>query len=382
MRGLLVVNKAKGWTSFDVVNYCKHALHTREVGHLGTLDPMATGVLVVTIGSATKLFDMFLNKTKKYIAKFEFGYSTDTLDADGVVEQALNGLNLAQTTRNSTKQGYCSPSIENGSQSAEKVTGQTSSNLTNSGCDFLQNTKRCSQPVDRALDAELAPNSQVLAMGGLGGQGGTVLEENLSDKNIQPKLIDGQIPNINQITDILPMFIGEIEQMPPKYSAKKIQGRKACDLARAGKEVELKPAKVRIESLKILDYSNNVLTLEIVCGAGTYIRSLGRDIALKLNSLATMIELNRTEVGNFKLENSINIKAQDINLQDHILPIDSVFYSLPTLDNVDDIKRLTNGQTLVRAVADGEYRMYLDGEFVGLATAKNNHIKMSKYFKL
>lgn len=382
MRGLLVVNKAKGWTSFDVVNYCKHALHTREVGHLGTLDPMATGVLVVTIGSATKLFDMFLNKTKKYIAKFEFGYSTDTLDADGVVEQALNGLNLAQTTRNSTKQGYCSPSIENGSQSAEKVTGQTSSNLTNSGCDFLQNTKRCSQPVDRALDAELAPNSQVLAMGGLGGQGGAVLEKNLSDKNIQPKLIDGQIPNINQITDILPMFIGEIEQMPPKYSAKKIQGRKACDLARAGKEVELKPAKVRIESLKILDYSNNVLTLEIVCGAGTYIRSLGRDIALKLNSLATMIELNRTEVGNFKLGNSINIKAQDINLQDHILPIDSVFYSLPTLDNVDDIKRLTNGQTLVRAVADGEYRMYLDGEFVGLATAKNNHIKMSKYFKL
>lgn len=343
MRGLLVVNKAKGWTSFDVVNYCKHALHTREVGHLGTLDPMATGVLVVTIGSATKFFDMFLNKTKKYIAKFEFGYSTDTLDADGKIEYALKGSNLAEIEANLTKLASCSTTArncENRSNSVgENILSGKSENLTN--ISSLQNA-----------DNEVA------------------------------QFIDGQIPTLEQISSILPRFIGEIEQMPPKYSAKKIQGKKACDLARAGKQVELKPAKVNIKSLKILNYFNKILTLEIECGAGTYIRSLGRDIALKLNSLATMIELTRTEVGVFKLENSINIKQDGVRLEDYILPIDSVFNNLSTLDNVDNVKRLLNGQTLIRPLKDGEYKMYLDGQFIGIAVSKDEHIKMNKYFKL
>ena len=86
MRGILLVNKRQGWTSFDAVNFCKRVFNTREVGHLGTLDPMATGVLAVTVGSATKLFDMFLNKTKTYVASFTFGYSTDTLDAEGEID--------------------------------------------------------------------------------------------------------------------------------------------------------------------------------------------------------------------------------------------------------------------------------------------------------
>ena len=186
MRGILLVNKRQGWTSFDAVNFCKRVFNTREVGHLGTLDPMATGVLAVTVGSATKLFDMFLNKTKTYVAEFTFGYSTDTLDAEGQIE---------------------------------------------SRCDI--------------------------------------------------------IPTLEQIEAVLPEFIGEIEQMPPKYSAKKIGGKKAYDLAREGKDFELKPSKVTIHNLKILDYSNGVLKLEIECGAGTYIRSLGRDIASRLNTLAT-----------------------------------------------------------------------------------------------
>lgn len=281
MRGLLVVNKAKGWTSFDIVNYCKHTLKTREVGHLGTLDPMATGVLVVTVGSATKLFDMFLNKTKKYVAKFEFGYSTDTLDAEGCLENKTDN-----------------------------------------------------------------------------------------------------IPSLQQISQVLPLFLGQIEQIPPKYSAKKINGQKAYDLARKGKDFELKPSKIMINNLKILDYSNNVLTIEIECGAGTYIRSLGRDIALKLNSLATMIELTRIEVGNFTLENSINIKDENVDIEKYILPIDSVFYNLPTLDSVEDVARLINGQTLIRTVKDGDYKMYLNGEFVGIATSKDQHLKMSKFFKI
>ena len=282
MRGILLVNKRQGWTSFDVVNFCKRVFNTREVGHLGTLDPMATGVLAVTVGSANKLFDMFLNKTKTYVAEFTFGYSTDTLDAEGQVEDR---------------------------------------------CDI--------------------------------------------------------IPTLEQIESVLPQFTGEIEQMPPKYSAKKINGKKAYDLAREGKEFKLKPSKVTIHNLKILDYSNGVLKLEIECGAGTYIRSLGRDIALKLGTLATMTSLVRTKLGTWNIEDCIDIKDNTNEfIQSKLLPIDSVFNPFSTLDNVEIVTRLLNGQTVIVDIKDGDYRLYKDNEFVAIATAKDKHIKMTKYFKI
>lgn len=282
MRGILLVNKRQGWTSFDVVNFCKRVFGTREVGHLGTLDPMATGVLAVTVGSATKLFDMFLNKTKTYVAEFTFGYSTDTLDAEGQVENK---------------------------------------------CDIM--------------------------------------------------------PTLEQIENVLPQFVGEIEQMPPKYSAKKINGKKAYDLARSGQDFELKPSKVTIHNLKILDYSDGVLKLEIECGAGTYIRSLGRDIALKLNSLATMTSLVRTKLGAWNIEECIDIKDNSNEfITSKLLAIDSVFNNLSTLDDVDMVKRLLNGQTVISDLKDGEYRLYLNNEFMATATAKDKHIKMTKYFKV
>lgn len=281
MRGILLVNKRQGWTSFDAVNFCKRVFNTRVVGHLGTLDPMATGVLAVTVGSATKLFDMFLNKTKTYVAEFAFGYSTDTLDAEGQIEN------------------------------------------------------RCDT-----------------------------------------------IPTLEQIKDVLPDFQGEIEQIPPKYSAKKIGGKKAYDLAREGKEFELKPSKVTIHNLKILDYTNGVLKLEIECGAGTYIRSLGRDIALKLNSLATMTSLVRTKLGSWNIEDCIDIKDNTNEyIQSRLLPIDSVFVNLDTLDNAEMVNRLLNGQTIIADLTDGDYKLYKDNEFVAIATAKDKHIKMTKYFK-
>ena len=281
MRGILLVNKRQGWTSFDAVNFCKSVFNTREVGHLGTLDPMATGVLAVTVGSATKLFDMFLNKTKTYVAEFTFGYSTDTLDAEGQIEDK---------------------------------------------CDT--------------------------------------------------------IPTLEQIEAVLPEFQGEIEQMPPKYSAKKVNGKKAYDLARSGKEFELKPSKVTIHNLKILDYSNGVLKLEIECGAGTYIRSLGRDIALKLNSLATMTKLTRTQLGAWNIKDCIDIKDNTNEfIQSKLLQIDSVFNNLTTLDNVEMVNRLLNGQTVIVDLKDGDYRLYNDNEFVAIATSKDKHIKMTKYFR-
>ena len=327
MRGILLVNKRQGWTSFDVVNFCKRVFNTREVGHLGTLDPMATGVLAVTVGSATKLFDMFLNKTKTYVAEFTFGYSTDTLDAEGVVEKALKGVNLT------------------------KINAKT------------QNTTNNAETIQNVIEGE--KNTQI------------------NSGNAQEiEIIDGVIPTREQIEAVLPSFLGEIEQMPPKYSAKKIKGKKAYDLARSGVEFELKPSKVTINELEILDYSNNVLTLKINCGAGTYIRSLGHDIALKLNSLATMTKLTRTELGRFNIEDCIDIKDNTNEfIQSKLLPIDSVFNNIPTLDDVDMVKRLLNGQTIIADLKNGDYRLYLDNEFVAIATAKDKHIKMTKYFK-
>ncbi len=282
MRGILLVNKRQGWTSFDAVNFCKRVFNTREVGHLGTLDPMATGVLAVTVGSANKLFDMFLNKSKTYVAEFTFGYCTDTLDAEGKIEDK---------------------------------------------CDI--------------------------------------------------------IPTLEQIEGILPEFIGEIEQIPPKYSAKKINGKKAYDLARNGQEFELRPSKVTINNLKVLDYNNGILKLEIECGAGTYIRSFGRDIALKLNTLATMTSLVRTRLGRWDIEDCIDIKDNtNESIQSKLLPIDSVFNNLTTLDDVQIVGRLLNGQTVITDVKDGDYRLYKDSEFVAIATAKDKHIKMTKYFKV
>ena len=282
MRGILLVNKRQGWTSFDAVNFCKRVFGTCEVGHLGTLDPMATGVLAVTVGSATKLFDMFLNKAKTYVAEFTFGYSTDTLDAEGQIE---------------------------------------------SKCDIM--------------------------------------------------------PTLEQIESVLPDFVGTIQQMPPKYSAKKINGKKAYNLAREGKEFELKPSKVTIHNLKILGYDGKTLKLEIECGAGTYIRSLGRDIAFKLGTLATMTSLVRTELGGWNIEDCIDIKDNDNQtIQANLLPIDSVFSRLSTLDDVVMVRRLLNGQTVIADIQDGEYKLYMDNQFMAIATAKDKHVKMSKYFKI
>ena len=282
MRGIILVNKRQGWTSFDVVNYCKRIFNTREVGHLGTLDPMATGLLAVTVGSANKLFDMFLNKTKTYIAEFEFGYSTDTLDAEGEIENRSNN-----------------------------------------------------------------------------------------------------IPTIEEIEKVLPQFIGRIEQIPPKYSAKKINGKKAYEMARKGNDFELKPSVVAINSINLVSYNKAILKLEINCGSGTYIRSLGRDIASKLNTFATMVSLVRTELGGFNLSQAIDIKDNsNEDITSHLIPIDSVFKNIDTLDNEDIVKRLLNGQTVIADILDGDYKLYKDSEFVAIAKCKDKHIKMSKYFKI
>lgn len=277
--GFLAINKPSGWTSFDVVNKLKHMLKPNKVGHLGTLDPMAKGVLLITVGKATKLFNLMQEKQKTYLAKFEFGYETDTLDSSG------------------------------------KIIG------------------KCNN-----------------------------------------------IPTLEQINSVLPKFIGKISQIPPKYSAKSVNGKRAYDLARQNIDFDLQPKIVEIFNLKIIDYSQNVLTIEICCGSGTYIRSLARDIGNELNSLATMTELTRTQVGEICLKNCLELpNLNEQNIKQFILPINKLL-KLPEIDLNEDTSKLLNGQTLKMINTDGLYILKDKQNCLAIVKICNNLAKMTIYF--
>ena len=274
-KGIIPINKPESWTSFDVVNKIKYAVKPLKVGHLGTLDPMATGVLLVTIGKATKLFDLMQEKEKTYVATFKFGFETDTLDATGEI------INK---------------------------------------CDVL--------------------------------------------------------PTKQQIVDILPKFIGKISQIPPKYSAKSVNGRRAYDMARKGVKFELKPKIVDINNIVLLDFTNNELKLEITCGSGTYIRAIGRDIAKELNTFATMTSLVRTKVGSFSLDKCKNIKEITENIDENIVPIKEILnYPILNLDEISK-NRLLNGQKLEINAENGLYQIIDNFDTLALIKINENLAKM------
>lgn len=279
LKGILPVNKPQGWTSFDVVNKIKHIIYQKglKIGHLGTLDPMATGVLLVTVGKATKLFDLMQQKSKTYLATFEFGYETDTLDATGTkVSESLN------------------------------------------------------------------------------------------------------LPTRQQIEEILPSFIGQIEQMPPKYSAKSINGKRAYDLARANQQFDLKPCKVNIYDLDIIDFSKNCLTLKVVCGSGTYIRAIGRDIAEKLKTFATMTSLIRTDIDNFNIKNCVDIQSiNEQNIAENMFKIKNVL-SQPVLKlGQTETGKILNGQSVKIEKDDGLYQLIGENDTIALVQIKDFNAKMS-----
>ena len=278
-KGIIAINKPKDWTSFDVVNKIKHMVKPDKVGHLGTLDPMATGVLLVTVGKATKLFDIMQEKQKTYLATFEFGYETDTLDATGkLIKSATN------------------------------------------------------------------------------------------------------LPTREEIEQILPKFIGEIDQIPPLYSAKSINGIRAYDLARQGIEFELKSKRVQITNIELVEYSNNKLVLQISCGSGTYIRSIGRDIAYKLNTCATMISLVRTKIDQFSVEECYEIEnISKENINDFILPLDKILdYEVLSLTD-EEVFKILNGQTININKNNGNYFLKSKNEIVAIAKIDNFKAKMLIY---
>lgn len=217
--GILLVNKPKGLTSYDVVHQVKKTLGTKKVGHSGTLDPLATGLLVIGVNQGTKLLPLLPKAQKTYIAKVLIGTKTDTYDITG---------NVVETK-----------------------------------------------------------------------------------EEVMPKKED--------ITKVLTSFLGESTQIPPMYSAKKINGKKAYELARKGIEVELKPQLINIDEIDLLAVNEKEFSFKVSVSKGTYIRSLIQDICNKLNIIATMSELERVSTDGFKINQAIEIN--NINY-DKLIKID------------------------------------------------------------
>ena len=278
--GFFNVNKPSGITSSTVVNKLKW-LTGVPCGHMGTLDPLASGVLPVGVGNATRLFDYFLEKEKEYVAEFTFGVDSDTLDSTG---------NLVR---------------------------------------------------------------------------------------------GGHVPNEKEIAAVLPQFFGDIMQVPPKYSAKNVNGQRGYDLARAGIEFELAPKKVHIYGMELLgrvEDKPDTFRIKIRCGGGTYIRSLARDIAAALGTKAVMSSLLRTQSGVFTLPTAIDFadleKDPDLSwLEKAIIPTQDV---LPFSDlhlPEKDMDKLFHGMTVFADAQDGTYKIYQKDAFYGIAEVKNGKAK-------
>ena len=283
MIGIVNINKPKGVTSSNVVVKIKKLLNIKKVGHMGTLDPLASGVLPICVGKATRLFDYFLKKQKTYIAQFKFGEETNTLDLEGEVIKTSNN-----------------------------------------------------------------------------------------------------IPTLNQVKSAIEKFIGEIDQIPPMFSSKKINGKKAYDLARKGEEVELQPCKVVIYDYKVLNQINDT-TFEflITCSAGTYIRCLARDLGKSLNSCATMVSLIRTKTGVFEIEDSIDYETLSKEvLTSKIIPLEQVLIDFEKfVISQQNFQRLLNGLPLrvEELKPNTNYAIYCNDKVIGIGVCENSNLKIKTY---
>lgn len=294
MDGIIIINKTKGCTSHDIVYKIKKLLN-EKVGHTGTLDPMAEGVLPILIGKGTLLSKYLINHDKKYIVELQLGTKTDTADSEGkIIEE---------------------------------------------------------QPVDK------------------------------------------EILTTESITNILHKFIGKQEQVPPIYSAIKVNGKKLYEYARKGQQVELKPRKIEIYDIKLIDYSveEKLIKFEVFCGKGTYIRSLCEDIATKFGTVGYMKSLKRTQVGDFKIENSITIeelnkivednktdsKENIKSLNEKIISIEKIFENKQSIKLPNKkLELFLNGVMLTQNLDEDVYKIYnQNNEFIGTGIIKNSLLK-------
>lgn len=256
--GFLNINKPAGVTSFDAVKMVlseilggKRPEKRLKIGHAGTLDPLADGVLVLALDRASKLISRVQEQRKTYVGTFQLGVSSPSEDTE-----------------------------------------------------------------TEAVPVEDAP-----------------------------------VPSRAEVEAVLPEFLGEIQQRPPIYSALKVNGKKAYDLARKGRTVELAPRPIQIYELEIVEYAYPVLRLKIVCGSGTYVRSLGRDLGLRLGTAAIMTALTRTAVGVFRIEDALELRVRE-----DASPLNRgkcTEYIRPFTDAVPELPRLTYGPEDVQYLKNG-----------------------------
>ena len=276
-QGIIVIHKEKGYTSHDVVAKLRGILHMKKIGHTGTLDPDATGVLPVALGKGTKLVDLLTDKEKTYEAVLHLGITTDTQDMSG-----------------------------------------------------------------------------------------TVLEEKLVNVTEE------------EVRQVLESFVGNQLQVPPMYSALKVNGKKLYELAREGKSVERKARPVSFYEITPLEIKLPLVKLRVTCSKGTYIRTLCNDIGEKLGCGGCMEELLRSKVGSYSLDEShsfaeVEAAVADGTIQDMIYPVEQVLSGYPALfaDSYGD-RLLQNGNPLSDNLVspqhkEGWVRMYAsDGSFTGI----------------
>ena len=283
MNGIVIVNKPQGWTSQDVTARLRRVFGTRRIGHGGTLDPMATGVLPVFVGRATRGVEFFEHAEKSYAATLRLGIATDT----------------------------------------EDITG-------------------------------------------------TVLEERSVEVSRE------------QFEKALESFRGEILQVPPMYSALKINGQKLCDLARKGKEVERQPRPITIHKLECLDFTGSTARLLVHCSKGTYIRTLCKDIGESLGCGGCMESLCRVTAGEYTLEESVALETllECENPEQYLRPVDSMFVNFEAVTLTENQeKRCRNGNSFSIKLPDGTYRAYgKNKEFLMLAKVENGVMSTVKSF--
>ena len=283
MNGIVIVDKPQDWTSQDVTARLRRVFNTRRIGHGGTLDPMATGVLPVFVDRATRGVEFFEHAEKTYEAVLRLGLMTDTEDTSG-----------------------------------------------------------------------------------------TVLEE--KEVHISE----------TEFLGILPQFRGKIKQIPPMYSALKVNGQKLCDLARKGREVERQPREIEIFELECLGFDGVNARLRVRCSKGTYIRTLCKDIGVALGCGGCMAELRRTSAGEYTIEEAVPLQVL-LETEDpgkYLRPVDSMFRNYPAVVlSPKQETRVRNGNSFSSTLEPGTYRTYSQtGEFLALSKVEDGVMSTIKSF--
>lgn len=296
--GMLTIYKEKGYTSSDAVARLRGILRMRKVGHTGTLDPDAEGVLPMCLGNATRICELIADREKEYLAVMRLGVRTDTQDMSGEI--------LSQVPEERIRE-------------------------------ILLNDKRISGGTEEEDREKYLKNEQI--------SDGKIEDDRKTEED---RII------LDKILVAASSFTGEIEQIPPMYSAVKVNGKRLYDMARKGITVERKPRRITIYSLQIEEVNLPLVRLRVRCSKGTYIRTLCEDLGNALGTGAAMQSLLRTRVGQFTLDEALTLdeveriaKTESEKLPGLIQPVDSFFADLPAAECTDEALRLLkNGNVL------------------------------------